>query len=52
MFQACGLPLYWREPLFFAAGGHKHGYVTLPMFNAMWKRYLPYEKYLVLVVFL
>lgn len=35
--KACGLPLYWREPLFFAAGGHKHGYVTLPMFNAMWK---------------
>jgi len=26
--------------LFSTAGGHKQGYVTLPMFNVMWKRYL------------
>ncbi|KAK2566527.1 Serine/threonine-protein phosphatase 2A regulatory subunit B'' subunit beta [Acropora cervicornis] len=35
--KACGLPLYWREPLFATAGGHKHGFVTLPMFTVMWK---------------
>lgn len=35
--KACDLPFYWREPLFSTAGGHKHGYVTLPMFTAMWK---------------
>lgn len=35
--KACGLPLYWREPLFSTAGGHKQGSVTLPMFNVMWK---------------
>ncbi|XP_073255527.1 serine/threonine-protein phosphatase 2A regulatory subunit B'' subunit beta-like [Porites lutea] len=35
--KACGLSLYWREPLFSAAGGHKNGYVTLSMFTALWK---------------
>lgn len=35
--KACGLPFYWREPLFSMAGGHKHGFVTLAMFTAMWK---------------
>ncbi|KAK3733912.1 hypothetical protein QZH41_000982 [Actinostola sp. cb2023] len=36
--KACNLPLYWKEPLFSATGGHKNGYVTLSMFSILWRR--------------
>ncbi|WAR28712.1 P2R3B-like protein [Mya arenaria] len=36
--KECGLPLYWKCPLFVASGGLKQGFITFPMFSAMWKR--------------
>ncbi|XP_023219114.1 serine/threonine-protein phosphatase 2A regulatory subunit B'' subunit beta-like isoform X1 [Centruroides sculpturatus] len=36
--KACGLPLYWKIPLFLAAGGEKTGFVCCDTFLDSWKR--------------
>ncbi|XP_064456710.1 mucin-5AC-like [Ornithodoros turicata] len=36
--KACGLPLYWKLPLFIAAGGDAKGFVTKDAFLDYWKR--------------
>lgn len=36
--KACGLPLYWKIPLFLAAGGEKSGFVGCDTFLDSWKR--------------
>ncbi|XP_052216086.1 serine/threonine-protein phosphatase 2A regulatory subunit B'' subunit beta-like isoform X2 [Dreissena polymorpha] len=36
--KTCGLPLYWKCPLFMSCGGSKQGYITYSMFSTMWKR--------------
>lgn len=38
--KVCGCPLYWKAPMFRAAGGEKTGFVTAQSFTAMWKRLL------------
>lgn len=38
--KACGCPLYWKAPMFRAAGGEKTGFVTAQSFMAMWKKLL------------
>ncbi|KAL4220124.1 Serine/threonine-protein phosphatase 2A regulatory subunit B'' subunit alpha [Mactra antiquata] len=36
--KTCGLPLYWKCPLFMACGGTKQGFITYQMFSSAWKR--------------
>lgn len=36
--RACGIPLYWKMPLFVACGGESRGYVTSDHFTGFWKR--------------
>ncbi|CAN7997660.1 unnamed protein product [Ixodes hexagonus] len=36
--RACGIPLYWKMPLFVACGGESRGYVTSDIFTGFWKR--------------
>nr|XP_021520086.1 serine/threonine-protein phosphatase 2A regulatory subunit B'' subunit alpha-like [Meriones unguiculatus] len=36
--KVCGCPLYWKAPMFKAAGGEKTGFVTAQSFIAMWKK--------------
>ncbi|XP_077513907.1 uncharacterized protein LOC144124864 isoform X2 [Amblyomma americanum] len=36
--RACGVPLYWKMPLFSACGGETRGYVTSDVFIDFWKR--------------
>ncbi|XP_059109227.1 serine/threonine-protein phosphatase 2A regulatory subunit B'' subunit delta-like [Peromyscus eremicus] len=38
--QACGCPLYWKGPLFHAAGGERAGSVSVHAFVAMWRKVL------------
>ncbi|KAH0506458.1 Serine/threonine-protein phosphatase 2A regulatory subunit B'' subunit alpha [Microtus ochrogaster] len=38
--KVCGCPLYWKAPMFRAAGGEKTGFVTAQSFIAMWKKLL------------
>ncbi|CAH6777488.1 Ppp2r3b [Phodopus roborovskii] len=38
--KACGCPLYWKAPLFYAAGGGRTGSVSLQAFVAMWRNVL------------
>ncbi|XP_045130891.1 uncharacterized protein LOC123515992 isoform X3 [Portunus trituberculatus] len=38
LMRACGLPLYWKAPLFIAAGGDKLGYLTQEQFSDYWSR--------------
>nr|CAG4651570.1 EOG090X00JH [Triops cancriformis] len=38
--DACGLPLYWKVPLFLAAGGEKLGYLTADVFLEFWQKVL------------
>uniref|UniRef100_A0A4W4HFM5 EF-hand domain-containing protein n=1 Tax=Electrophorus electricus TaxID=8005 RepID=A0A4W4HFM5_ELEEL len=38
--QACECPLYWKAPLFYAAGGDRRGYVSVHKFVAMWRKVL------------
>lgn len=38
--KACGCPLYWKAPLFYAAGGERTGSVSVHMFVAMWRKVL------------
>uniref|UniRef100_A0ABK0M0D6 Protein phosphatase 2, regulatory subunit B'', alpha n=1 Tax=Rattus norvegicus TaxID=10116 RepID=A0ABK0M0D6_RAT len=40
VIKACGCPLYWKAPMFRAAGGEKTGFVTAQSFMAMWKKLL------------
>uniref|UniRef100_A0A672R1U9 Serine/threonine-protein phosphatase 2A regulatory subunit B'' subunit beta-like n=1 Tax=Sinocyclocheilus grahami TaxID=75366 RepID=A0A672R1U9_SINGR len=38
--KACECPLYWKAPLFHAAGGDRRGYVSVHKFVAMWRKVL------------
>ncbi|KAK8749752.1 hypothetical protein OTU49_015522 [Cherax quadricarinatus] len=38
LMRACQLPLYWKAPLFIAAGGDKLGYLTQEQFADYWSR--------------
>ncbi|KAM5182578.1 serine/threonine-protein phosphatase 2A regulatory subunit B'' subunit beta isoform 2-T4 [Mantella aurantiaca] len=38
--KACDCPLYWKAPLFYAAGGERTGYVSVHKFVAMWRKVL------------
>lgn len=38
LMRACSLPLYWKAPLFVAAGGDKLGYLTQEQFTDYWSR--------------
>ena len=38
MFQALGLPLFWKVPFFLYCGGKKHGHVTLQQVLVAWKK--------------
>ncbi|XP_066967956.1 mucin-2-like isoform X1 [Macrobrachium rosenbergii] len=38
LMRACQLPLYWKAPLFIAAGGDKLGYLTQEQFCDYWTR--------------
>ncbi|XP_062861671.1 serine/threonine-protein phosphatase 2A regulatory subunit B'' subunit beta isoform X2 [Trichomycterus rosablanca] len=38
--KACECPLYWKAPLFYAAGGDMRGYVSVHKFVAMWRKVL------------
>ncbi|CAH6777829.1 Ppp2r3a [Phodopus roborovskii] len=40
VIKVCGCPLYWKAPMFRAAGGEKTGFVTAQSFIAMWKKLL------------
>ncbi|KAK1169678.1 serine/threonine-protein phosphatase 2A regulatory subunit B'' subunit beta-like isoform X1 [Acipenser oxyrinchus oxyrinchus] len=36
--KACECPLYWKAPLFYAAGGDRTGFVSVHKFIAMWRK--------------
>ena len=36
--QACECPLFWKVPLFNAAGGDRTGSVSVHKFVAMWRK--------------
>lgn len=36
--QACGCPLYWKAPMFYAAGGERTGFVSVHSFIATWRK--------------
>lgn len=36
--QACGCPLYWKAPMFRAAGGERTGFVSAQSFITMWRK--------------
>ncbi|XP_006907283.1 serine/threonine-protein phosphatase 2A regulatory subunit B'' subunit alpha isoform X1 [Pteropus alecto] len=38
--KVCGCPLYWKAPMFKAAGGEKTGFVSAQSFIAMWRKLL------------
>nr|XP_004664402.2 serine/threonine-protein phosphatase 2A regulatory subunit B'' subunit alpha [Jaculus jaculus]XP_044992693.1 serine/threonine-protein phosphatase 2A regulatory subunit B'' subunit alpha [Jaculus jaculus]XP_044992694.1 serine/threonine-protein phosphatase 2A regulatory subunit B'' subunit alpha [Jaculus jaculus] len=38
--KVCGCPLYWKAPMFRAAGGEKTGFVTAQAFIPMWRKLL------------
>ncbi|XP_067889324.1 serine/threonine-protein phosphatase 2A regulatory subunit B'' subunit beta isoform X2 [Heterodontus francisci] len=38
--KVCDCPLYWKAPLFCAAGGERTGYVSVHKFIAMWRKIL------------
>ncbi|XP_003789459.1 serine/threonine-protein phosphatase 2A regulatory subunit B'' subunit alpha isoform X1 [Otolemur garnettii] len=38
--KVCGCPLYWKAPMFRAAGGEKTGFVSSQSFIAMWRKLL------------
>lgn len=38
IIRACGVPLYWKMPLFAACGGEARSYVTSDVFIDFWKR--------------
>lgn len=36
--KACGCPLYWKAPMFNAAGGERTGFVSVHSFIATWRK--------------
>uniref|UniRef100_A0A8D0QPU5 Protein phosphatase 2 regulatory subunit B''alpha n=2 Tax=Sus scrofa TaxID=9823 RepID=A0A8D0QPU5_PIG len=38
--KVCGCPLYWKAPMFRAAGGERTGFVSAQSFIAMWRKLL------------
>nr|XP_020015639.1 serine/threonine-protein phosphatase 2A regulatory subunit B'' subunit alpha-like isoform X1 [Castor canadensis] len=38
--KVCGCPLYWKSPMFRAAGGEKTGFVSAQSFIAVWRKLL------------
>ncbi|XP_053455210.1 serine/threonine-protein phosphatase 2A regulatory subunit B'' subunit alpha isoform X2 [Nycticebus coucang] len=40
VIKVCGCPLYWKAPMFRAAGGEKTGFVSAQSFIAMWRKLL------------
>lgn len=38
--KVCGCPLYWKAPMFRAAGGEKTGFVSAQSFTALWRKLL------------
>ncbi|KAK6478639.1 serine/threonine-protein phosphatase 2A regulatory subunit B'' subunit alpha-like isoform X1 [Huso huso] len=38
--KACNCPLYWKAPMFNAAGGERTGFVSVHAFIAMWRKLL------------
>ncbi|XP_076013694.1 serine/threonine-protein phosphatase 2A regulatory subunit B'' subunit alpha isoform X2 [Genypterus blacodes] len=38
--KACGCPLYWKAPMFYAAGGERTGFVSVHTFIATWRKLL------------
>ncbi|XP_067394888.1 serine/threonine-protein phosphatase 2A regulatory subunit B'' subunit alpha [Emydura macquarii macquarii] len=38
--KVCGCPLYWKAPIFNAAGGERTGFVSVHSFVAMWRQLL------------
>ncbi|KAM9842128.1 serine/threonine-protein phosphatase 2A regulatory subunit B'' subunit alpha isoform 2-T2 [Aulostomus maculatus] len=38
--KACGSPLYWKAPMFYAAGGERTGFVSVHSFIATWRKML------------
>ncbi|XP_063315569.1 serine/threonine-protein phosphatase 2A regulatory subunit B'' subunit beta-like isoform X2 [Pelobates fuscus] len=38
--KACECPLYWKSPLFYAAGGDRTGFVSVHKFVAIWRKIL------------
>ncbi|XP_053700798.1 serine/threonine-protein phosphatase 2A regulatory subunit B'' subunit alpha isoform X1 [Synchiropus splendidus] len=38
--KACGCPLYWKAPMFYAAGGDRTGFVSVHSFIATWRKLL------------
>ncbi|XP_003992147.1 serine/threonine-protein phosphatase 2A regulatory subunit B'' subunit alpha isoform X3 [Felis catus] len=41
--KLCGCPLYWKAPMFRAAGGERTGFVSAQSFVAMWRKLLNYH---------
>ncbi|CAK7312228.1 serine/threonine-protein phosphatase 2A regulatory subunit B'' subunit alpha isoform X2 [Vulpes vulpes] len=40
VIKLCGCPLYWKAPMFRAAGGERTGFVSAQSFIAMWRKLL------------
>ncbi|XP_054652395.1 serine/threonine-protein phosphatase 2A regulatory subunit B'' subunit alpha isoform X2 [Dunckerocampus dactyliophorus] len=38
--KACECPLYWKAPMFYAAGGERTGFVSVHSFIATWRKLL------------
>ncbi|XP_015230766.1 PREDICTED: serine/threonine-protein phosphatase 2A regulatory subunit B'' subunit alpha isoform X1 [Cyprinodon variegatus] len=38
--KVCGCPLYWKAPMFYAAGGERKGCVSVHSFVATWRKLL------------
>ncbi|MEQ2254484.1 hypothetical protein ILYODFUR_004212 [Ilyodon furcidens] len=38
--KVCGCPLYWKAPMFYAAGGERTGFVSVHSFIATWRKLL------------
>ncbi|XP_072221417.1 serine/threonine-protein phosphatase 2A regulatory subunit B'' subunit alpha isoform X2 [Leuresthes tenuis] len=38
--KVCGCPLYWKAPMFYAAGGERTGFVSVHSFVATWRKLL------------
>uniref|UniRef100_A0A4W2H1T0 Protein phosphatase 2 regulatory subunit B''alpha n=1 Tax=Bos indicus x Bos taurus TaxID=30522 RepID=A0A4W2H1T0_BOBOX len=40
VIKACGCPLYWKAPMFRAAGGERTGFVSAQSFITIWRKLL------------
>ncbi|XP_034050759.1 serine/threonine-protein phosphatase 2A regulatory subunit B'' subunit alpha isoform X1 [Thalassophryne amazonica] len=38
--KVCGCPVYWKAPMFYAAGGERTGFVSVHSFIATWRKLL------------